>query len=57
MDNFKALLKSKTFWTGIAGICTAIGLWVSGEANFTEVSNIVVTSMVGIFLKAAIIKQ
>jgi len=32
----KQLIESKTFWTGLATICTGIGLFVAGEQNLQE---------------------
>ena len=41
------LLKTKTFWVGVAAICTAIGLAVSGEGSWGEV---IQTFIVGVGL-------
>ena len=35
-DNTKKLIHSKTFWTGLATICTGVGLFVAGEQNLQE---------------------
>lgn len=40
----KSLYKSKTFWTGIATVCTGIGLYVSGEQELQSL----LVSVVGI---------
>ena len=29
--NFKALIKSKAFWTGVAAIVTGVGLLIQGD--------------------------
>ena len=38
----KKIYQSKTFWTGIATICTGIGLYVSGEQNLQDLAMSVV---------------
>jgi hypothetical protein len=37
--NLMGLLKTKTFWVGLAAIFTAIGLAVSGEGSWGEVAS------------------
>ena len=51
--NIKELVKSKTFWTGIIGIVTGIGMVVQGDHNGV---NIILTSLVGIFIRDAVSK-
>lgn len=53
--NFKALLKSKTFYTGIAGVLTGIGLIVSGQK--AEGIQIAITGFIAIFLRDTLAKK
>jgi hypothetical protein len=52
--NWKELLKSKTFWAGIAGIATGVGLVMSGDKSGY---NVIVTSLIGIFIRDALITK
>jgi hypothetical protein len=38
---FQRLLKTKTFWVALAGICTAIGVAVSGEITWLEAAKLI----------------
>ncbi len=42
----KKIYLSKTFWTGIATICTGIGLFVTGDQNIEE---LIISSMGVVF--------
>jgi len=48
----KKLWKSKTFWFSIAGIFSAFGLYVSGEADITQLVQAVLVflSLIGLRL-------
>jgi hypothetical protein len=50
------LLKSKTFWTSVAGLATAIGGGVSGAMDPGTAIQTGLTALVGIFLRDAIAK-
>jgi uncharacterized membrane protein YhiD involved in acid resistance len=52
----KGLLKTKTFWMSIAGIATAIGLGVSGEAGLTVTIMSIVGCLIAIFIRDALPK-
>jgi hypothetical protein len=48
------LLKTKTFWGGVAGIMTGIGLIANGD--IPAGANAIVTSIIAIFLRDGIQK-
>jgi hypothetical protein len=52
----KGLLKTKTFWTSLGGICVAIGSHVAGEVNLSTTILIIVGFIVAIFIRDAIVK-
>jgi hypothetical protein len=52
----KELLKTKTFWMSIAGIFTAIGLYVGGEATLTITVMSCVGCILAIFIRDAVAK-
>ena len=52
-----ALWKSKTFWTGVVSIIGSIGGLVIGELTISTALPIIVTSLVGMFLRDAIANQ
>lgn len=33
---YKKIFNSKTFWTGLATICTGLGMYFTGEQNLQE---------------------
>jgi len=43
------LLKSKTFWAGVAGVFSAVGLYANGET--AEAVTVFFTSVTAIFLR------
>lgn len=45
------LLKSKTFWTGLAGVAAGLGAFFSGEADGMESLQVGLTGLVAIFLR------
>jgi len=47
--NWKELVKSKTFWTGMSAIVVGIGLCVQGDTA-TGIP-MITTALIGIFLK------
>jgi hypothetical protein len=52
----KELLKSKTFWTGVTGILTAVGGLCTGTMDFNTALPVIITSLSAIFLKHGQIK-
>ena len=50
------LLKSKTFWTGVAGAVAGIGGYFSGEMNLSAAVVTVLVSLLGIFQRTATAK-
>lgn len=53
----KELLKSKTFWTGIAGLITASGGYLTGEMDSGIAIQTAITSLLVIFLRDGINKK
>lgn len=53
----KELLKSKTFWTGIAGILTAAGGYFTGDIEAQNAIQIAVAALASIFIRDAIAKK
>ncbi len=53
----KDLLKSKTVWTGIAGLMAAAGGYMTGSMDAGMAVQTGITSLLGIFLRAGIAKQ
>lgn len=45
------LLKSKTFWTGVAGVIAAVGGFFTGTLEIGMAINTALTSLIGIFLR------
>jgi hypothetical protein len=45
------LLKTKTFWTGLAGLMAGLGGYLSGEAGGMEALQVGLTGLVAIFLR------
>jgi len=52
----KPIYKSKTFWTGVSGLIAAAGTWVTGETSLGETIQIMVTCLVGIFLRSGMMR-
>jgi hypothetical protein len=51
-----SLLRSKTFWTGLAGAVTALGAYCSGQAEAMPAIQMGLTSLLAIFLRAGLVK-
>jgi hypothetical protein len=54
---FKKLFKTKTFWTGVAGIITAVGACATGEMELQSAAQMAVTSLLGIFIRHGMVKK
>lgn len=50
------LLRSKTFWTGLAAVVAALGAYLSGEASAVQAGQTVFTGLIAIFLRAGLVK-
>jgi len=48
--------KWKTFWAAVAAITTAIGAYAAGEMALPELLQLVVTSLLAVFLRHGIAK-
>lgn len=53
----KPLWKSKTFWTGMVGLATAVGAYFTGEMTAAQAVQTGVTCLLGIFLRSGMINQ
>ena len=49
-----SLLKSKTFWAGVAAVITAVGGYSTGDLTPAAAIQVGLTGIVGIFLRDAI---
>lgn len=52
----KNLLKTKTFWAGLAGILSAVGGAVTGEVSTGMAVQTGIVSLMGIFLRDGMLK-
>lgn len=55
--NFKELVKSKTFWTGISAIVAVIGSASQGVITWGAAVTPILVAAIGIFLKDGLISQ
>lgn len=53
----KPWYKSKTIWTGIAGVVGAVGAGVTGETSTPDAIQIGLNSLLAVFLRLGIIKN
>jgi len=51
-----SLLRTKTFWTGMAGLATALGSYLCGEATAVEALQLGLTGLAAIFLRHGLIR-
>lgn len=51
-----SLLRSKTFWTGLAALATSLGAYLSGEASGAQAGQLAFTGLLAIFLRAGLVK-
>jgi len=54
--NIEVLFRSKTFWTGAAGVVAALGGYAMGEIEAGVALQAVLTALIGIFLRDAVAK-
>lgn len=52
--NWTVLLRSKTFWTGVAGLIAASGGYATGEMSGGVAVQTALTSLIGIFLRNSV---
>jgi len=50
----KNILKTKTFWTGIAGLLAAASGYFTGDMSTGDAVQVALTSLIGIFLRSGI---
>lgn len=48
--------RSKTVWTGIAGIVAAVGAYFTGDMTSADAIQTGVTALIGIFLRTGMLK-
>lgn len=47
-------LKSKTIWTGIIGIITALAGYFTGEIGLADAMQLILTAFIGMFLRSGV---
>lgn len=47
-------LKSKTIWTGIIGIITALAGYFTGEIALADALQLILTAFIGMFLRSGV---
>ncbi len=50
------LLRTKTFWAGVAALVTAAGAYLTGESGFLGAAQMAVSGLVAIFLRQGLLK-
>jgi hypothetical protein len=51
-----SLIKTKTFWTGMAALATAAGTYFTGEATLASALQTALTGLVAIFLRSGMLR-
>lgn len=54
--NMKNLVKTKTFWAGMAGLVAAVGGAVTGDVSTAQAVQTGIVSLMGIFLRDGMLK-
>ena len=49
--------KTKTFWASLTGITTAVGAYFTGDIDLASTMQIVVTSVLALFLRHGVAKS
>lgn len=49
--------KTKTFWASVTGIVTAVGAYFTGDIDLAAAMQIVITSVLAIFLRHGVAKS
>jgi len=50
----KSMWRSKTTWTGIAGLVTAAGGFLTGTLPLAQAIQLAVTALIGVFLRSGV---
>ncbi|MBW2075894.1 MAG: hypothetical protein JRI58_14340 [Deltaproteobacteria bacterium] len=50
----KSMWRSKTTWTGIAGLVTAAGGFLTGTLPLAQAIQLAVTALIGVFLRQGV---
>jgi hypothetical protein len=50
------LIRTKTFWTGVAALLGAAGAYLTGEATLAGAGQMAVSGLLAIFLRQGILK-
>ena len=50
----KPVLTQKTFWTGLIGVITAVGLWKTGDMTAAQAIQTGLGSLLAIFLRQGV---
>ena len=53
----KDWLKSKTLWTAIGSVVATVGLVAQGSMTWQQAMPVIVTAVVGVFVRDAVIKN
>lgn len=48
--------QSKTVWTGVLGVLSAVAAFATGDADLANSIQLAITSLIGIFLRTAVNK-
>lgn len=51
------LLRTKTFWTGLAGVVSAAGAYFTGQADLAQAMQMALTGLVAIFLRHGLVRR
>ena len=51
------MIKTKTFWASLSGIVTAVGAYFTGDIDLAAALQIVVTSVLALFLRHGVAKS
>jgi hypothetical protein len=51
------IYKTKTFWAGVVGLVSAAAGFFTGEMDLNQAVQLALTALIGIFLRAGIMKS
>jgi hypothetical protein len=51
-----ALLRTKTFWTGVSVLALSLGAYFAGEMSLADTLQSAATALIGIFLRQGMLK-
>jgi len=55
-NTLAALIRSKTFWTGLAAVATGVGCYMANEATAAQAAQIAFSGLLAVFLRAGLVK-